>query len=234
MEVKRIDFQRAAERIGATRPEVQRQRNSYADDDCRKLVQMIGDNLCPGKKFVIDNQNEFVYEHIRRWCDGNPDFLALDPKTGKQIRGDLHKGLYIAGNSGSGKTLCTRIFCKYVSMMDLKIKTNDLEPSSLAWHNHYAAEICEYYARTGNVSQLTSLPSLCIQDVGSEPPEVLYMGNKISVIGYLLQMRGERSDYITIITSNNRITEDMYGDRVTSRLFSMCNYYELKGNDRRL
>lgn len=231
MELKRIDFDKARELVGISWPSAFRQRNAYNEDDCRELVTMIGRSLCPG--FVIDEQNRFVYENVRKWCDGDPDFLALDPQTSKTVKGDLRKGLYIAGNAGSGKTLCTRVFAKYACYFGLKFAAGDGE-QRLGWRNFFSSEICESYAHTGDVNALISIPSLCIQDVGSEPLETLYMGNKKTVIGYILQMRGERPDLITVITSNNRIRENIYGDRVTSRLYAMCNYYELKGKDRRV
>ena len=230
-QLKRLDLVKAAELVRGNAV-LQRERNQFYEADCREFVKMIGESLCT-KQFDLDNDNNFVYENIRKWCDGDPDFLALDPKTSKQIKGDLHKGLYIAGNAGSGKTLCTQVFARYANSLGLKVTLRDGTASRLAWKNYYAAQICEMYAQTGDVNQLISIPSLCIQDVGSEPAETLYMGNKKTVIGYLLQMRGENPDLITVITSNNRIREDIYGDRVTSRLCAMCNYYELKGKDRR-
>ena len=53
----------------------------------------------------------------------------------------------------------------------------------------------------------------------------------------LIEHRGDRDDRITLITSNLRISSDTlkrdYGDRVQSRLVEMCNYFEIKGKDRR-
>ena len=75
-----------------------------------------------------------------------------------------------------------------------------------------------------------------IQDLGQEPKETLYMGNRLNVLQQLLEYRGDRGDQLTLITSNLRISSETlkrdYGDRVQSRLVEM-NYFEIKGKDRR-
>jgi len=78
---------------------------------------------------------------------------------------------------------------------------------------------------------------MAFQDLGSEPMESLYMGNRLNVMRQILENRGDRTDVITLITSNLPINcqefTSMYGDRVASRLLEMCNYFEIKGTDRR-
>jgi hypothetical protein len=76
-----------------------------------------------------------------------------------------------------------------------------------------------------------------IQARGSEPRESLYMGNRLSVIGSLIESRGDRTDLLTLISSNyplgHKALEELYGSRVVSRLAAMCNYFEIRGEDRR-
>ena len=78
---------------------------------------------------------------------------------------------------------------------------------------------------------------LGIQDLGCEPQESLYMGNRVDVVRQLIEYRGDKTDEITLITSNLKINGEKlvnrYGDRVASRLNEMCNYFEIKGKDRR-
>ena len=73
--------------------------------------------------------------------------------------------------------------------------------------------------------------------MGDDEPESVYMGNRISVMKSILSARGDRQDLITIITSNLPVGHELfkkrYGDRVQSRMYEMCNYFELKGIDRR-
>lgn len=53
----------------------------------------------------------------------------------------------------------------------------------------------------------------------------------------LIEYRGDKPDQLTLITSNLKLGGqkllDRYGDRVASRLHEMCNYFEIKGKDRR-
>ena len=78
---------------------------------------------------------------------------------------------------------------------------------------------------------------LGIHDMGAEPHESLYMGNRMNVMRHLLEYRGDQSEQMTLITSNlpmnhNKLV-DRYDERVMSRLNGMCNYLMLNGKDRR-
>jgi DNA replication protein DnaC len=78
---------------------------------------------------------------------------------------------------------------------------------------------------------------LCVDDFGSEPTESAYMGNRLEVMRCIIENRGDRRDRLTHIISNlppgSKQLKEKYGDRVQSRLFEMCNYFELRGQDRR-
>ena len=79
---------------------------------------------------------------------------------------------------------------------------------------------------------------LCLNDVGSEPAEQMYMGNRVNIIRQILEARGDKTGQFTLITSNYPMLSDQltaqYGDRVISRLQGMCNYFVLNGKDRRI
>ena len=96
--------------------------------------------------------------------------------------------------------------------------------------------ICDAYARAGSLVYYQSMRIIGIQDLGSEPRETLYMGNRKEVMREFLELRGDTPGRLTIITSNfNYATiRKAYGDRVWSRLHQMCNYVELVGDDMRL
>ena len=63
------------------------------------------------------------------------------------------------------------------------------------------------------------------------------MGNRLDVVRYVIEYRGDMHAEMTFITSNLRmggeILKERYGDRVSSRLQEMCNYLVIKGKDRR-
>jgi DNA replication protein DnaC len=103
--------------------------------------------------------------------------------------------------------------------------------------NHRADDICTRFTETGTIDGYKKINVIGIQDLGSEPAESCYMGNRLNVLRNLIEARGDRSDTITFITSNIPINHKMlveqYNDRVASRLCEMCNYYEIRGVDRR-
>lgn len=232
-EIKRLNIRAAMDilhsRNGAG---VERVQNPYFPDDLRAFIQEIGKETLPGR-FVIDSDNSYVYENIRRWVDANPDFEALNPATMTFGKGDLGKGIYIAGPTGTGKTILLNVMLLYSKGLYLKIKL-DGRDTNFVWQTYRADEICMEVVKTGDVDQFVNVPVLCINDIGSEPKESLYMGNRVEVIRAILERRGDyHSRCLTLLTSNYRIDGLPYGDRVKSRLYEMCNYYELKGKDRR-
>lgn len=53
------------------------------------LVEAIGKRRNP--RFVIDDENRFAYENFICWCHGDAAMRALDPDTGKPVKGDLKR-----------------------------------------------------------------------------------------------------------------------------------------------
>ena len=79
----------------------------YDIESSLKLVEAIGKARNPG--FVIDSENRFAYENFIRWCHGDEKFMCINPFTHQPMPGDLRKGIYLAGNTGSGKSWCLEI-----------------------------------------------------------------------------------------------------------------------------
>ena len=105
------------------------------------------------------------------------------------------------------------------------------------WSIYRADEVCREWACIGDIQKFKTISILAIQDLGQEQQETLYMGNRMNVLKQLLEYRGDQDGQLTLITSNLKLSgkklEELYGDRVQSRLFEMCNYFEIKGKDRR-
>ena len=162
---------------------------------------------------------------------------AIDPVTKKVIQGGLKKGIYIAGNTGTGKSWCLEVMAAYAMAFGFVITLGETEKRMLYWDNVRADDICEEYAANGTFQNYKTRKIYGIQDLGSEPAESVYMGNRIEVLRQLLEYRGDRTDQVTLFTSNlpmnHKILVDRYGDRVSSRLSAMCNYFEIRGKDRR-
>ena len=191
------------------------------------------------KNFVIDNDNRFVYENVLKWIHGDRNMKAIHPETKEIIQGKLKAGLYIAGPSGTGKTMCLNIIRDYSQIIGAKVMIKPFEEkTSLVWRNHNASEISQEFLNNGNIAEIEKNRVLCIQDFGCEPEAVVYMGNKVNVLKNLLERRGDLKNRFTLITSNlpimHEYTRQRYEERVISRLCQMCNYFELTGKDRRM
>lgn len=208
----------------------------YDVAEALKIVEAIGKSRNP--KFVIDAENRFTYENFIKWCHCDPSMQCLNPETKEIVPGRLKRGIYIAGNTGSGKSWCLEIMLAYCTAWGFKIQfSNDTIPRPLWWKISRADAICDLFLESGSLSTFKKIQMLGIQDLGSEPQESLYMGNRIDVVGSLIEYRGDITEEVTLITSNMSINGDnlknRYGDRVSSRLAEMCNYFEIKGKDRR-
>lgn len=214
-------------------------RNSYLPYQlpfAMQVVEAIGKDRNP--KFCIDNENRFVYENLIRWIHGDQDFKCVDPATKEIIPGRLTAGIYIVGNTGSGKSWALEIMSAYCDIDNVQVTIGN-EQFCLRWPCFRSDTICEEFTEKGSIDKYKKRAILGIQDLGSssEPIESLYMGNRMGVIQQLLEYRGDFTDKITLITSNlpmnHKVLIDRYGDRVASRLNEMCNYFEIKGKDRR-
>lgn len=206
----------------------------YNMDLALKFIEKVGKKR--RSSFVIDKQNKFVFTNLIRWVHGDPEFKSLDPITKEMIKGDLSKGFYLAGATGTGKSWALDIISIYTLVDNVQIKIDDI-PKALVWKNYRTDAICDSYSRTGDLEKFKRTNIIGLQDLGTEQKESLYMGNRIDVIRQILESRGDFTDKITLITSNLPIGHpsitERYGERVASRLGEMCNYFELKGADRR-
>lgn len=209
-------------------------RDDYDLKESLQLVEAIGKKRNP--KFVIDDENRFVYENIVKWLHCDMTMKAIHPETKHEVSGDMKKGIYIAGNTGSGKSWCMEVMLAYACLFNFKIKFG-IEDARIWWRIVRADEIVARFIETTSIDEYKKTKILCIQDLGSEPLEAVSMGNRMNVLRTLLEYRGDQSDNLTMITSNipichKSLTEN-YDNRVKSRLVEMCNYFEIKGKDRR-
>ncbi len=182
----------------------------------------IGRHLTPD--FVIDKDNRKAYTDVLKWC------------IGKEGNLDLLKGIYLWGDTGTGKTLMLSLMLNVSRYYGIGFRTATGE-YPLIDKTARADEICDDYAEEGDLTKWVAYPSLCINDLGAEPDETLYMGNRRKVLRSIIEQRADRADRMTLITSNyppdaEEIVQ-IYGYRVMSRIKQMCNVICLPGQDRR-
>ena len=237
MAVETFDFSRLLEHIKQYGfGEVQRlcYRN-FTTELVLAEMEIVGRSRLPS--FVIDDDNRFAYTNIARWLAADPAMEQYNPETGSVEKGDVNKGLYIAGPAGTGKTWAVEITQYLCRFHGLKFRTYNTD-RPLEIQDYRADEITAEYARTGDLELFANEKVLAINDLGSEPPETLYMGNRVNVLRQLLERRGDDPSRITLITANVPMNSkrllDTYGDRVQSRLRAMCNNLVIKGKDRRI
>lgn len=209
---------------------------NYDMEEEMQIIEAIGKSRTP--YFVIDDENRFTYENFIRWCRCDTKMQCLHPETSQVIPGNLRHGIYIAGATGTGKSWCLDIMQAYCQVMGFKVKyVEERDTCPLSWSSVRADALCDIYTETGDIRRFKQRNILSVQDFGSEPLESLYMGNRLEVMRSLIEYRGDRSDCLTLITSNLKLGGDKllnrYGDRVASRLSEMCNYFEIRGEDRR-
>ena len=187
-------------------------------------------------RFVVDAGLAFAYVNIAKWVVGDKTMRCINPATKAPETGDLSKGLYLAGRTGCGKTWALEIFGFLAKEHGLRYKAYGSD-ILLDFVDFRADEITTDYMCHGDLDLYTETKVLVINDLGTEPEEVLYMGNRVDPIRQILEKRADNPARITLITSNipmgDKRLAARYGDRVVSRLQQMCNYIEIKGDDKR-
>lgn len=236
LEGDKLNFDRLAAILGGIRNEggLKREplRCGLSTDDLKRLLVAIGNAKCAPDKFVVDEDNKFAYENIFKWCIGDDSLKAINPFTGEVENGSLTKGIYICGPTGTGKTMCLNIYRTFLDKIGAMITIPQRGRYMIAWTTYFAGDLSQNCQEYGNVTWTNDYPVLCIQDMGSEVQTINHFGTKSNAVEQIIQMRGEQR-YLTMITSNYKIQGSPYGSRIESRLSQMCNYYEMKGKDRR-
>lgn len=192
--------------------------------------------------FSIDNGNRFVYWNLIRWLMGDESFQCHDVDAqGDEkpaVKGDLQKGIFLCGPTGTGKSWALELINLLSEIDNIPIMLGG-EQKRLKFKSFRTDDICREFSTTGDVHRFKNYPVTCFHDLcsDSEPMQSLFMGNRVNVMQSILESRGDQQSIITLITSNvpfnHSLFRERYSDRVVSRLYEMCNYFELTGKDRR-
>ena len=115
----------------------------YDLDNAMKIIEAIGKSRNPA--FVIDDENRFAFENFIKWAHCDTSMKCLDPVSGQVIPGRLKRGIYIAGNTGTGKTWCMEIMQAYIQAIGIKVLWNtDNDPRPLYWRTIRADGLSEF------------------------------------------------------------------------------------------
>jgi len=136
------------------------------------------------------------------------------------------KGLFLFGNTGSGKTMAIQIFAKIFGI-----------------DFFYADDLARIYAIDGEryfwsyVNQYED-NDIIIDDLGSER-EVKNYGNTTPFVDFLYKReRIYKDNHVLTHFTTNAVSREVlikkYGDRVVSRLLGMCEFIRINAPDARI
>lgn len=208
--------------------------NQWTDEDCIEAYKAAGE--ARGVKVVITDANRNCIVQLMRWLTGNEQFQCLTSDGRLTVNGRIDRGIYLYGPTGTGKTLSMALM-KAISRACGMRYSKFSQERSLTWNTYRADDLVDRFIRGDSLQELKNETIICIEDLGSEPTEALYMGTRYNVLRTLLEQRGDKTGLITLITSNLPLNAPelvtKYGDRVVSRLCDMTNFLVLKGQDYR-
>lgn len=181
------------------------------------------------KKIVNAIQADLKEDGIDNMPSNLPEIIAKIA-TGETFSG---KGLLLMGNPGTGKTKRMRFIAKN---LNVKFRSS-LDIAKVAMEDpELLPEFCRYdnpaWGQTEN-----AYFNLIVDDLGSEPLEIVIYGTRYNALADVLEKRYEKFPRAKTHISTNLTREQLrerYGERVYSRLNEMCAFVTLVGNDRRL
>ena len=192
----------------------------YKMDVALSVIDRIGKGIDPGFTIYLNSDVENFYKELIRYFHADPEF-----------KGDLTKGILLIGNTGTGKTLAMQIMSIYRQIDDTKfifnnkvfkmnfdvIRVNDIVNDFL---NNAFDGIQVYCIRY----------VLCLDDIGIESNKVMYYGNALDVIAYILAERYAKR-LLTFGTTNYNMNylNDKYGDYIVSRIHTLFNFINTDG-----
>lgn len=196
-------------------------------NDGKKLFKSCFEILS-GKMLLIEEENRTKLTQLTNY------FLGFE-----QDEISLHKGIYLVGGVGRGKTATIDAFRLMVSKIEhrLEMANETFVRRSFIIKNvkTIVGELAE--SKSTAILKKYYLENICLDDIGTEE-NLKHYGNNMDVIGDLIIERYQKfsnSGLITHATSNILPTEweKKYGERVASRMKEMFNVIVLTGSDKR-
>ena len=181
-----------------------------------------------GRQLVWESDSEIVFRELVRYFIGDT--------TGTY---DIHRGIYLFGGFGTGKTLLMKTFQEFTSLIEERLTLASVAFTPRTFRFNFAKDIAMEIQRTATTDSLRQYFTgvRLFDDLGNEEEKRIY-GNDVNAMAEILLARYNAYQYggpVTHCTSNLAPHEcqEVYGDRVGSRVFELFNHVWLDGSDKR-
>jgi predicted ATPase len=189
--------------------------------------------------FVINETNEKAYRLLLLYFMNDPRFeQEVLPNTGK--KGSLKKGIYLVGDTGSGKSFMLKDVIKSLTTK-YRMNSYQIHKYSKIMRDYECegSKILESFGPIktsfgGIIREETKV--IYIDDFLSTGSEINRFGNTINFADQLIDLRYdafEQDGKKTHFSANfyPQKMSEFLDERSTSRLSQMCNFIELTGED---
>ena len=152
------------------------------------------------------------------------------------VKLDLNKALGLIGETGTGKTLTLTALAQYMKIDDVKFIRHG-RVCKFGYEIVSSRHLASLFSLNGYeaIAPFTIRPVLCIDDLGSEPENISYYGNKLNLIEHIIEERYMNERFTHFSSNFNlELIHEKYGDRVYSRIKGTTNIIKLTGKDWRL
>lgn len=190
------------------------------------------------RRFVIDEKNKIVFELLCYYFSQDEKFVEEATKIGIK-NASLEKGIFLAGNFGTGKTWMMQLFSKNQRQV---FHIRNAKHIANAFGEEGESVIEETYSNliknpvNDKDSFYQPYAGFCVDDMGTEDIKNHY-GNKKNVIGDLIEVRYLKKNIGEFFHGTSNLNGEeikaFYGERVISRMREIFNMIEVRGEDRR-
>jgi hypothetical protein len=167
-------------------------------------------------QYNIDEFNIVAVHQICMYFSGDPQF-----------KGDLNKGLFLAGGVGVGKTSIMKFFIKNQRMSYRVDSCRDVETNYAAYGDEWLDKLSVNIPISSNSDYFGHQEiGLCFDDLGTEANGKHYGKEKNVMAELILNRYDNNLPMISTHFTTNLTTEEIkkqYGTRVTDRLREMVN-----------
>lgn len=197
-------------------------------EECRTLFYTGYDNLLAkvGKKRIVENQMKI--DEVVKYFSGDPTCLL-----------DLHKGIYLFGTVGVGKTVLMEAANLFCHTIEDRMEQAGMKVPNRGFRIFPVEGIVSEIEATKDLGKLQRYykGEVCLDDIGVEDPYNHY-GKPIDLVANILSERYKNyyaTGQITHATSNLESEKwgARYGERIDSRCSEMFNRVSLIGEDKR-